>query len=611
MRRLTSATAVACVLWVLCGIYAAQFIDRGWIAFDEGAIGQSAERVLLGETPHRDFDEVYTGGLTYLHAAAMKMFGVNLLAPRFTLFAFFMVFLATVYGIATRVSTPTAALVAMAMATAWSVPNYFVGVPSWYNLFFATFGVMAFLAYLETDRRRWLFAAGACGGLSLLIKVIGLYYLAGGALFLMYLEQTSAPIDGAGHRKRSGFWPVAAIPGLLLIALAVPLSRSAGLGLLQVLAPAFLACAFLAWREWAEGRGRFAFRAARFMSLSWPFVAGAAVPVAAFLLWFWQQHAVAELLRGVFVLPQRRLTATAENPPALGTLGLAVPYALGLLASRRRAIPREALLAVVAAGLLATVLILANYPRGYQAVWAVTRAMPLLAVVAGIGVVGRRLASPGDDGIAPLARTRVWLVVTMAATVALVQVPHATPIYLCYAAPMTMLAMFAIVFAQPWPPLRLHLVVATFFFLFAIAFVNRTYGWNLGVKFLPYAPQGRLDSPRGGLRVPENDRRNYEELLRVIRQHADGGTIIAGPDCPEVYFLSGFPNPTRAVFDFLTPVRQDEAWMADLLARAPIRTAVINTAPLFSPSFSPGVLRLLESKFPSSQRVGQFVVRFE
>jgi hypothetical protein len=192
-----------------------------------------------------------------------------------------------------------------------------------------------------------------------------------------------------------------------------------------------------------------------------------------------------------------------------------------------------------------------------------------------------------------------------------VQVPYATPIYFCYAAPMTMLAVFAIVFAQPRSLKRVHLAVAAFLFAFAIIFVNRTYGWNLGVKFLPYAPQSRLDLPRGGVLVPDDDRRTYEELVRVVQQHAAGGTIVAGPDCPEVYFLSGFPNPSRAMFDFLTPVREDEAWMAGLLARAPIRAAVINTAPLFSPRFSPDVLRLLEAKFPSSQQVGQFLVRFE
>jgi hypothetical protein len=295
----------------------------------------------------------------------------------------------------------------------------------------------------------------------------------------------------------------------------------------------------------------------------------------------------------------------------VATLGLAVPYVLLLLAGRRRALAHETRFAAMTAGLLAAVLVLATYPRGYQGVWAMTRSMPLLAAVTGIWLIATRPAAKGQADITPQTQARVCLLVTMAAVVALVQVPYATPIYFCYAAPLTMLALFAIVFAQPRSPVRVHFVVATFFVAFAMVFVNRTYGWNLGVKFLPYAPQSRLDLPRGGLLVPDDDRRTYEELARVIRQHVTGGIIIAGPDCPEVYFLSGFPNPTRAMFDFLTPVPQDEAWMTGLLARAPIRVAVINTVPLFSPRFSPDVLRLLEKKFPSSQQIGRFLVRFE
>jgi len=142
-------------------------------------------------------------------------------------------------------------------------------------------------------------------------------------------------------------------------------------------------------------------------------------------------------------------------------------------------------------------------------------------------------------------------------------------------------------------------------------FMNRSYGWNLGVTYLPYEPTSRLDIDRGGLLVPDADKRTYEEIVRLIEEHASGGTVYAGPDCPEVYFLSGSPNPSRAIFEFLSPFQEDERWMNDLLVHSPIRAAVVNTAPLFSPRFSPGVLRLLESRFPSSQQVGQFVVRFE
>ena len=102
-----------------------------------------------------------------------------------------------------------------------------------------------------------------------------------------------------------------------------------------------------------------------------------------------------------------------------------------------------------------------------------------------------------------------------------------------------------------------------------------------------------------------------KELFRVLQERAAGGTIFAGPDCPEVYFLSGFPNPTRAFFDFLTADPIDERSMAHLLSATPIRAVVINTAPLFSPRLEPGVLRLIEERFPRFQQIGRFVVRFE
>jgi hypothetical protein len=229
--------------------------------------------------------------------------------------------------------------------------------------------------------------------------------------------------------------------------------------------------------------------------------------------------------------------------------------------------------------------------------------MPAVVVVAAVLLLSSR-RWVGTAG------ARLFLVVTMAGFVALVQFPYATPTYFCYVAPMTILAVLAIVSGQPAAARRLHVTVAAFFLAFAIVFVNRSYGWNLGVAFLPYEPVATLGMPRGGLRVPDDDQRTYDELVRVLNSHAAGGAIFAGPDCPEVYFLSGFPNPTRTTFEFLSEGPHDEQWMTDLLERGRIRAVVVNTAPLFSPVLAPEVLRLLEQRFPMSQQIGRFVVRF-
>ena len=62
-------------------------------------------------------------------------------------------------------------------AFVWSVPNYPASVPSWFNLFFATFGALALLHGLETGRRHWLVLAGVAGGISFLFKLSGIFYL--------------------------------------------------------------------------------------------------------------------------------------------------------------------------------------------------------------------------------------------------------------------------------------------------------------------------------------------------------------------------------------------------------------------------------------------------
>jgi hypothetical protein len=51
---------VLLVVWAVGCAYVFHLLDRNWIAYDDGLLAQSAERVLRGEMPHRDFAEVYT-----------------------------------------------------------------------------------------------------------------------------------------------------------------------------------------------------------------------------------------------------------------------------------------------------------------------------------------------------------------------------------------------------------------------------------------------------------------------------------------------------------------------------------------------------------------------
>src|SRR5260370_12521208 len=171
---------------VIAGTYVGIRVNQSWMAVDDGILGESDIRVPQGQLPHTDFVEIYTGGLSFIHAAAFRVFGVNLLSLRICVFLFFLAWVPALYCIALRFTPPVTAGMVALLAIAWSFPNYEAAMPSWYNLFFATFGAAALLRYLEVRSRRWLFISGLCGGISILIKVIGVYSIGRALPFLAF-----------------------------------------------------------------------------------------------------------------------------------------------------------------------------------------------------------------------------------------------------------------------------------------------------------------------------------------------------------------------------------------------------------------------------------------
>src|SRR5258708_1668833 len=81
----------------------------------------------------------------------------------------------------------------------------------------------ALLRFLEDGRRGWLLVAGVVGGLSILVKVVGLYYIAGVLLFFVFevQETTNREADGAPRIAR-GY--AAVVTGALLLFVAALLA---------------------------------------------------------------------------------------------------------------------------------------------------------------------------------------------------------------------------------------------------------------------------------------------------------------------------------------------------------------------------------------------------
>ena len=607
-RRLSLDRAVLATVWVLSVVYLIPFVDRGWIPHDEGCLAQSAERVLGGEIPHRDFDEIYTGGLSYLHALSFRIIGVKLISLRYVLFGFVLIWIPTVYGIARRFTSPIAAAAIALLALAWSVPNYFAGVPSWYNLFFATFGTFFLLRHVETGRGNWVFLAGLCGGLSFLIKVVGLYYVAAALLFLLYRERLlSPPLLRRKWSLSPLLLPKAIISLVFVGALTILLrTRPRPMEIVNLAVPGLVVAVILVWSEATEPGGSFGTRFPMLAKSLFLFLSGTILPVVAFLALYLPNGASGDFLRGVFVLPQRRLVNASTQFPPFGVLTSALPYAL-LLVYPFRQIRRggERWLVLGAAILLGVLLASSIDSVVYSCVWNSARFLAPLVVLS----AALTLLCPGSTSrLSPEGRQRLYLLACITALVCLVQFPFAAPIYYCFVAPFVILTALATIQAQPRAPKLLHSCVLAFYLLFAVLWTNRSYVWDLGLRYRPYEVSGRLARDRGGLRIPLTDSLVYGHLLGLIREHAAGGRLYAAPDSPEVYFLSGLKNPTRAILDFNSVFPTDGLPIPEFLQQAGVRTVVINRRPEFSGPMAPDVVGALRAAYPFSKEEGRFLV---
>src|SRR5437870_10302493 len=216
LNPLTKAhVLVLLIVWAISASYMASHLKRVWVPHDEGTLGLSAERVLHGELPHRDFDD-YTGGLTFVHALAFRGLGINSGSMRIVLFAFSMLWVPAVFYVASRFVSIYSAGAVTLVAVAWSVPNYPAPMPSWYNLFFATFGIATLLRYLEQEKSRWLFLAGFFAGLSTLAKITAAYFVVGVLLFFIFREQSITQQKHFQSLARPRCYSVSVILGLAI-----------------------------------------------------------------------------------------------------------------------------------------------------------------------------------------------------------------------------------------------------------------------------------------------------------------------------------------------------------------------------------------------------------
>lgn len=582
--------------------YLLAFVPRGWVPHDEGMIGQSAERVLAGALPHVDYQEPYTGGLAWLHAAVFGFAGIDLLYPRWLLFAGAALAQALTYLILRRFLAPMGAALGAWVALGWSFPNYFAALPSWWVLICALACLWAFIRYVETGLLRYALAAGLAAGLAILIKQTGLYILVALVMALLYGGQWREP-------ETTVWWPgrilcasvaVAAV-GLALVLMAARLALA---DLLYLFLP-IAACS----RILVTADGRRTFLTPR-QGLLAPIaaLAAAVVPLTFFIAPYLVDGQLAALVNGVFVLPQKRAQfASFEMPPAYWILAGAPLVAMVLpLPALVRSPPLMNRKIGMTLWVVGSVLVAASIysVMSYQAIWQSARSFAALLPVAASWLL---LSGRARD-----AKER-WILfgcATMLAWASLVQVPFSAPIYFCYVTPLAVIAAAAVAagsLALYRPAVGAY---ATVLLMFALVIMNRGYIYNLGFGHEPSALAVPLDLERANLAVSAADAVTYRRAVELIAAHIRDGQLVAGPDCPEVYFLTGRVSPSGTLFDFFDDNVSAEGGVSDLPGWPSASVVVLNHGRRFSFGPSADLVASVRNEFPNGEAAGTLEVRW-
>ncbi len=471
-------------------------------------------------------------------------------------------------------------------------------MPSWYNLFFATFGAAALLHYLEVRFRRWLFIAGLCGGISILIKVIGFYYIAGVLLFLAFLEQSDN--EQRGTEKNSWGYRVFSAGALLafLGTLIYVLHRRLAAGeFYHFLLPslAVVGMILLGERKAGAGTGE---RFAALLRLVIPFICGAVIPIVIFMIPYALAGSVGGFFSGVTSSAIAHAIDLAVARPASPQYIVAVLPLVAFLAAGMYWEQFQGRVVGSAVALLAVVVAVRATRSAvvYSAVWS--SVVMLTPVVVAVGVASI-LALRSRDGVSKLQRERLVLLVALAATCTLVQFPFPVPLYLCYTLPLTLLALVAIVTTVRKQ--RGTYVLASLVGLYLTFAVVSLIPLHLAEYSHAVGRRDVLRVPRGGLQI--EDEPYFEALTIFLQQRAPNGLMYAGNDCPELYFLTGLKNITRD--DNGAPAEE----VLKALQSTDVKVVVIFESPYFpSLQTSPEVRAEVIRRFPQSRMAGIFHV---
>ena len=537
---------LAWVLLVVGLLVLARLAFRGWIPHDEGTLGQVATRVLGGEVPHIDFHDTYGGLQAYAHAGVFSLIGESIRSLRIANIGMAVVAAYASFTIVRRVQPIVVAASAGVAAMLVGFAVYPASMPSWWNVALGLASAALVLRWLDSRNSTLLAAAGLLTGLSFLVKSTGAYIAAAIALYLIILASSGSP------RRKVYVAIGCVVPIAFGLLLAGAPSLKAFIGLLVPL----VVVAFVGFRAAVNPGIR---QEQAVPSASWSCSRSVPLPVTLYVMPYVLSGNGASIVTGWLTLPQLRLeNVSSMASPVVPLVLLGLICSLIYLVKRRLGSGPATAALLVLTGLLA---VIAWEEWWYLSVMLMIGA-PLIVSGGLVRTVWRHSTGPEH-----------LLTALILATFAFVQFPISNVIYALYLVPVIVTVLGVWIVGRDGS----RALAAVLLLIAGVVAVQLERGsLYLSTPQADPVELVALEVERGGIDIPAPDM-YYAHLVDHLTRY-EGAPIYAGPDSPEIYFLTGTTNPTPVLFERLA-----DSWTIEdvkgVLSEGALSAVVVNNSP--------------------------------
>jgi hypothetical protein len=553
-RRLRSTVGLAAAL-LASFLLLFYFHDRYWFPRDDGYYAHIADRILGGELLHRDVQALHPGGIYYLNALAMSIFGRSFTSLRFPLIAAGLLQTLLLFLIMRQKGVAIAAATGL-LSSAVTIVQFFNPTPHWYCLPIG-FAVILLLAPGHRHLRWRIETIGLLLVTMFWFRQLTAIFVAVGAVSYLLL-QTRGQVPNRSVLGRG-------LILLMLVAVALYLRRKTDLfGWLAIGMWPILLLAVAALRTAVDDK--------QVLILVRRLTVGGAAVAVPILLYHAASGSLEAWFKDVFLDAVALGEFAYQKTPRYGSF---LVRSLGNLFAFQDA-------AAVVNGIY----------------WLVMLAAP--ATLA-ISVLVRMTPTGHLGGVAPLPFIGVFY--------GLVAVHYQDPAYLYFASAPVFAGL--IWYAAGWR--NTSIAAAAVLTTVAIYFhagqpISRSYADLLSGKRQQAVASSiaALD----GMHVTPSDELTFRSLLAIVDRHsAPGEPILAVPAEPELFFMSGRSNPLR--YSYLSfGILDDEAVAETLRTLERTRPRIVFHVPVlpYNSEYTDMIMDWVRENYVHVQSVREFEV---